>query len=82
MLIVSLSSESLSVFKLVLEIKTPVLLMFAASAMGIWPPPRIANLVEVPANVLTAKESDVAHVGAKTQAGPSQAAESHETAYL
>jgi hypothetical protein len=67
------------VFKFVLEIKTPVLLTFAASEMGMWPPPRMANFVWVATNVLTAKESEVAHVGANTHAGPSQAEESQDT---
>ena len=69
-------------FKLVLEINTPVLLMFAASGMGMWPPPRMANFVWVATNVLTANESEVAHVGANIHAGPSQAEESQDTGLL
>lgn len=44
---VSLSSDSWSVFKLVLEMRTPVELMFAASEIGMWPPPRMEKSVDV-----------------------------------
>lgn len=69
------SSDSFSSVNPKLEISTPDELIFAASAIGMWPPPRIANGVLWFLRICTASLSWALVVGSKTQAGPSQALE-------
>lgn len=76
---VCLSSDNRRSFRLELDIRIPLELMFAALLMGMCPPPRMANRVCVWTRRFTASESCFALAGAKMHAGFSHALEDQET---